>query len=648
MIRTYSLIHRCLLASGLIALSLGSATLTAHADDNGIAISNVDTTNYPTTVIEVSAPAGLTGGTLTADSIVLTENQQPVSFQLEKVPNSGLEVVLLIDTSLSMKGNGISAARTSATNFLKALPPEVAVGVVTFDNTVSLISPLTTDRALLTTMIARLAARGETAMYDALAFGTGLFSGGTADRQFVLLSDGGDTVSKTSLADAVTIATGIRTNVIELAGSEPNPAALQQISAANTGTLTAATDPAGLNAAYLQVANSLINRYRLVFQSAATAAANYLIRLTTTAGPVELSTTASAPTTVVTPAPNGVPVTSATPNSVPGTQSAIPVAGAASSGSNRNSSDTLRLMGAAAIFLALTLLLLLVLPLEARRRRVAPLGPGRAETNTPPKNLGAGISGFVDRYLERRGHRRGLALELETAAISLRPGEFLVLTFVVALVVTLIMNSIAGVVGAAFSLVMTPLLIRAVLDGRAERRRRAFAEQLPDVLQVLVTSLRGGFGLPQALDAVANQSNEPAASEFKRVLFEIRIGRDPGEALTATAERMKSRDFDWVVSAIQINREVGGELALILETLGETVRERQKMRRQIRSLTAEGRISAYILIALPPLLVVAISVLNPGYFKPMSKAPGPVLIVMGVCMLLIGWVWMRRMIKAQL
>ena len=148
------------------------------------------------------------------------------------------------------------------------------------------------------------------------------------------------------------------------------------------------------------------------------------------------------------------------------------------------------------------------------------------------------------------------------------------------------------------------------------KRQAAFADQLPDVLQLVTTALRSGYGLTQALDSVAEEAEEPARSEFAHVLVEARLGRDLSEAMRALAQRMESEDLEWVVAAIDINRDTGGNLSEILNTVSATIRERQRMARQVRTLTAEGRLSARILTVLPladGLLAVAG---QPGQLRP--------------------------------
>ena len=131
------------------------------------------------------------------------------------------------------------------------------------------------------------------------------------------------------------------------------------------------------------------------------------------------------------------------------------------------------------------------------------------------------------------------------------------------------------------------------------KRRAAFEAQLPDVLQLLITSLRSGYGLQQALDAVVSEADEPARTEFLHVLAEARMGRDLIESLRSLAQRMQSVDLEWVTAAIDINRETGSNLGEVLEKVGATIRERQQVRRQIRTLTAEGRLSAVVITGMP-------------------------------------------------
>jgi tight adherence protein B len=217
-------------------------------------------------------------------------------------------------------------------------------------------------------------------------------------------------------------------------------------------------------------------------------------------------------------------------------------------------------------------------------------------------------------------------------------------TFAVAsgLVVGALASALMGVVTAALMAVGAV----AMLQRRVHRRQRAFAEQLPDLLVSISSALRAGYALSQALDAVARNVEAPAGDELTRVVAEIRLGRPPAEALAGMATRTGSRDFAWAVTAMEIHREVGGDLAVIFDTVARTARERLHLARDVRALTAEGRVSAMVLTGLPPLLVVVLSTASPGYLEPLLDGPGPALLMLSGVLMVLGWWWMRALVRS--
>jgi tight adherence protein B len=170
----------------------------------------------------------------------------------------------------------------------------------------------------------------------------------------------------------------------------------------------------------------------------------------------------------------------------------------------------------------------------------------------------------------------------------------------------------------------------------------AFADQLPEVLQLVTTALRSGYGLTQALESVSNDAEEPARSEFAQVLVESRLGRDLSDSMRALAQRMDSKDLEWVVSAIDINRETGGNLSEILNTVSGTIRERRRMARHVRTLTAEGRMSARILTALPLLIAFWQWRVNPEQFALLTYGAGLLALIVAGILMVVGAVWVRK------
>jgi tight adherence protein B len=256
------------------------------------------------------------------------------------------------------------------------------------------------------------------------------------------------------------------------------------------------------------------------------------------------------------------------------------------------------------------------------------------------------VTRFGKRFAESRGFSDRLDAELEAAGVRVRSGEFVVLSVGACL--------LGGVLGAAILRNPVLALVTAVVAGGAptvalrlalKRRTEKMREQLPDVLTITAGSLRAGHSFIQALDTVAQEIPAPAAAELQRVVAEIRLGRSTEDALEALSHRVGSPDFRWAVLAVNIQREVGGNLAEILDTVADTLRERAQMRRQIRVLTAEGRLSAWVLIALPIAIAVYMFAVNPDYISLLftTKLGLFMLGTAGVLMVL-GTFWMRKIV----
>jgi Flp pilus assembly protein TadB len=216
----------------------------------------------------------------------------------------------------------------------------------------------------------------------------------------------------------------------------------------------------------------------------------------------------------------------------------------------------------------------------------------------------------------------------------------------IALALTLLTgNPVAGVL---IGVLAGWLGMRLIVSLGISRRRAAFAEQLPDVLQLVAGSLQSGFSLPQALDAVVRNDTQPSAGEFYRALAETRIGGELEAALDRVAERMDSTDLRWSVLAIRIQRSVGGNLVEVLRNTVDMMRERVRLRRHVRGLSAEGRLSAYILIALPVVVGGWLFLTRPSYVRPLyTTSFGLVMLVGAGVLVVLGTVWMRKAIKVE-
>lgn len=250
---------------------------------------------------------------------------------------------------------------------------------------------------------------------------------------------------------------------------------------------------------------------------------------------------------------------------------------------------------------------------------------------------------------QKRGMTAMIESALETADVPLRPGEAIVGTAGIALmsgivVAALTRSTVWGVVALAVVAGVAVVYVNQV----AARTRNRFEEQLPDTLNLISTSLRAGYSLLQAVEAVGEEAPDPTRREFGRAIAEIRLGKNLNDALDGIAIRMGSQDFDWTVMAIGIQREVGGNLAEVLQTTAETMVHRNRLRREMKALTAEGRISALVLSIMPFGLFAFIWFANPEYLEPLiSSTVGLMIMAGGVVFIAIGIFWMQKIVKVD-
>jgi tight adherence protein B len=248
-----------------------------------------------------------------------------------------------------------------------------------------------------------------------------------------------------------------------------------------------------------------------------------------------------------------------------------------------------------------------------------------------------------------RGMLGALESALAQANLPLRPGEAIAGAIGLAIVAGVLFglftqNFIVAMVVGVATLAVLGMAVNTV----ASRERKKFEAQLPDTLNLISTSLRAGYSMLQSVEAVANEAPEPTGREFKRAINETRLGRSPVDALKDVAERMSSQDFDWAVLAISIQREVGGNLAEVLQTAADTMLQRNRLRREMKALTAEGRISAIVLGALPFFLFLFLFSTNRDYLQPMLDntfgriAMGGVLVLLGA-----GIAWLNKIVTVD-
>ena len=309
-------------------------------------------------------------------------------------------------------------------------------------------------------------------------------------------------------------------------------------------------------------------------------------------------------------------------------------------------------LGAAFVAAFLLAVLLLSMRAKGRQRRSMSqlmLGRGKKGRADQPTWMPAGLTEAGERFAEAGGFSSRLDAKLEQAGLPMKAGEFVALTAVCAIaggiLGAFLLANIIVVVIIAFAASLIPFVWLA--RSRSQRQKK-MAEQLADVLSILASSLRAGHSFLQALDQVANEIKDPSASEFHRVVSEIRLGRSVDDSMIEMADRIGSEDMRWAVMAVNIQRQVGGNLAEVLDIVANTVRERAYIHRQVKVLSAEGRISIGILSALPFGIFFYLLLVNPDYIGVLFTHPfGRILLLAGAALMGLGIFVMTRIVRVD-
>lgn len=529
--------------------------------------------------------------------------------------SNGLEVILAIDTSGSMRP-AIDGAKAAANEFIAAMPADVPIGVETFDDAVTVLTAPTTDRGLLSELIDSITTGGNTALYDVVVTASQHFTPGVENKVLVLLSDGKDDGSLATLDDAVAAVQGEHVEAISLTTAETDINSLSAL-----GPVTSADDAAGVSTAFARVADLIVE----------------VVAPTTVAAPaVAVSTPPATAPPATTPATTP-PLT--TPLTTPAAVTAPAARPSPATGSSKASSQLW--LGALGVFTGLLVMGVLLFPRDRVSKRRLGIDKPRTVSDMGLRTMTA-----VDEALHRHGRRTQLATTLAVADISMKPAEFVAMVAFIAVVAAFVGLLAGGPSVALIAAVALCLAVRIYVMRAKAKRQAAFADQLPDVLQLVTTALRSGYGISQALESVAEDAEEPARSEFAHVIVEARLGRDLSDSMRALAQRMDSKDLDWVVAAIDINRETGGNLSEILHTVGATIRERGRLAREVRTLTAEGRTSARILTAFPLVMMLWQWRVNPDNFGLLLHGGGLVALIIAGVLMFVGTVWVRRVVNS--
>lgn len=626
-------------------------TATAAQEGDGLHIPNVDVTSYPDVVVTTTITAALDGPDRSAD-LRIEEDGEAREAQISQISSGDLEVALLIDTTGSMGGSPMEAAKSAASIFVRSLPEDTRLSVVGYDADTTLVTGPEATRAEHLAGIESLVPDGRTAMYDAVLDTLDEVLAAPSDgvrQAIVVLTDGEDNESRSPLEDVAErlAASDVTLQGVEYLTAFTDEAGIRTLAEASGGQIFSASDPDALVRIYEDLAADLINSYTVRYRSSASGSTELTVTLEDADAPQSATRTLELPVAEQ-PEPDDEPPADGPPVDEPQEPAVVgpPVEAPPATGV---ASRVGLAVGALAWFVSLALLFLaLFAPREGRAQLSGAASRIRGRSGSRHE-VADRVTLVTEQVLKRRGYERGLNAALERAGIDLRPAEFVVAVAGAAMGAVALGLLLNGLLLGVVLSILTVVAARLFVTFKAGRRQARFAEQLADTLQLLSGSLRAGYSLMQAIDAVAREADAPTSDEFGRIVVETRLGRDTNDAFQAMADRMRVEDFAWVMQAIQIHREVGGDLAEVLDTVGETIRERDQIRRQIKALSAEGRLSGYVLLAMPFAIGGIIFVTNRPYIAELTNGGllGWGLIGTGALLMTVGTVWMRNLVKLE-
>jgi tight adherence protein B len=586
---------------------------------------------FPDRAYVLSLPPG---AVVAPDQVRVSENGEPVtglSIVSARATGKSFGVVLAIDASNSMRGAPLEGALDAARAFAARRSPNQEVAIVLFNDQVTTLLPFTSDAAAIDTALASVPlTRGGTRLYDGVDAALRLLAASHIDSgAVVVLSDGADIGSGVVPSKLVEQARATHTRLfaIALRSKAFQSAPLKGFATGSGGQYSEATSPAELTKIYESLGAQLASEYVIRYRSLAKADQRVTVNVTIDG----LEETAVAgydtPALSIKPAPPFHP-------SLPYTfwRSALAMV-------------IVSLLGALLIGAALVAILRPTKrSLRARMSEFVSIYlPERQKANAPlPERVFVG----AERSLERTRWWTKLKEEIVFAGIRVPPVQLVLWTVVATVAAMLLLYVIAGSLLLSVAALAIPVFVRMFIKRRIERIRAHFAEQLPDNLQVLASALRAGHSLVGALSVVVDDAPEPSRSEFRAVVADEQLGVPLERSLTRVAERMDNRDLEQVALVAALQRETGGNTAEVLDRVTETIRARFELRRMVKTLTAQGRMSRWVVSFLPVLLFLAISLLNPKYVHPLfAQTSGRVLLGLSVVMIIMGSLVIKRIVS---
>jgi tight adherence protein B len=564
--------------------------------------------------------------------IEVLENGKPVrgfSFAPIQSVGDGFGVVLVIDASDSMRGPASQGALAAARAFVRRAGASEQIGLVAFNRTTTVLaSPAQGEEALRTALSRPPSLARGTRIYDAIERALELLGEtDVSSGSVVLLSDGADTGSHLDerRLEAHARAAHIRVFTVGLRSPAFDPASLRRLAAETGGSYSEAASAADLASIYDSLGRQLSTEYVIRYRSDTTPGTQVSVV-------VRVAGVGSVSARYVTPSP-------------------APIAPFHRSFLQRFWSSPASMLLIVLMIAALAAVgasLLLRVPRGTLMQRIAEFVTlvDRDDERGRRTALTTKVFSGAEESLAKTQWWGQFKEELEIARISI-PAVHILFGAAFGTLLTAVVLYLITPIFTVFALAV-PFITRDVVRRKLKKVRDDFAEQLPDNLQVLASALRAGHSFVGALAVVAQDAPDPARREFQQVVADDQLGVPIEDSLREVARRMESTELEQVGLLAELQRASGGNMAEVLETVVETIRERFDLRRLVKTLTAQGRMARWILTLLPVFLAVGISLLNPAYMRPLfATTPGQVLVAIATVMVITGSLVIKRIVNIK-
>jgi tight adherence protein B len=622
-----------LLASLVVAAAVLTPATAAGAAPLSASVGNG--AQFPARTLVVSAPGGRP---LTSATVHVQENGTAVGgiavTPLSTANRGDFGVILVIDTSESMKGPPLRQAVIAARTLAGERSGNQELGIIEFNHSSTVVLPLTSDPNEITSALARAPEMGVgTHIYDTtLQAIEQLHDARVVAGTVIVLSDGQDVGSHADQQAVAAVAAADHVRVYTIGVSDPSftPSTLATLATATSGSYTESS-AGGLRTVFTRIESQLTSRYVVRYRSSQPYGSRVKVSLGV----------------------DGIP------GSWHGSYSAPPAAPLAAAPSSHRPSDSFWASTLALVLVALVCASLLVAGLfihlvprsrkHALRRRIGEFTATESHEPAPVQIRSVHLAERVENWLSRFAWWPKFKEDVDVAGIQRGPAELVLMMALGTLTTGILISLLVGSPLMALPILLIgPVLLSGGVRQRANRQRRAFADELPGHLEAIGSAMRAGHSVFASIAAMAEDATDPTRREFERAVADERLGVPPDAALRPVARRMRSSDIDQLALVATLNQRTGGNMAEVLDVIADAARERAELRRELNALTAQARMSRGVVTALPVGLLALLTMINRNYVSPLfTTTAGIFALSVATGLVVTGWFVMRALVPSE-